>query len=64
MKKGYELFLKKSGLTPDEEYNFMAMKLKKLYPDDPDMAKDFDTKGIIDYFEKEFIYYLVKEAKK
>ena len=64
MKKGYKLFLKKSGLTPDEAYDFMAMKIKKLYPDDEDMGKDFDIKVILDDFEKEVIVGLAKEAKK
>jgi hypothetical protein len=61
MKKGYELFLKKSGLTPDEAYDFMDMKLKKFYPD---MEKEeFDMK-FIDDLEKKVIDYLAKEAKK
>jgi hypothetical protein len=64
MKKGYERFLKKSGLTPDEAYDFIVMKLKKFYPDDEDMAKEFDMTVILDDFEKEFINYLAKEAKK
>jgi hypothetical protein len=51
-------------LTPDEAYDFMDMKLKKLYPDNGDMAKEFDMKFILDYLEKQIIDYYTKEAKK
>ncbi len=53
MKKRYELFLEKSGLTPDEAYDFLEMKIKEFIQPMEDEKIDIT-----------FINNLSKEARK
>lgn len=38
-RKLYELFLEKSGLTPDEAIEFLDMKHKEMCPIEPELTK-------------------------
>ena len=41
-KRSYVLFLQKSGLSPDEAFNFLDMKLKECQPEDKVDVVDFE----------------------
>ena len=41
-KRSYDLFLQKSGLSPDEAFNFLDIKLKECQPENKDEVVDLE----------------------